>query len=75
MARGQHLGDGSAQPAQDGVVLDRDDPAGAATAMGFVPMSRVRPRVGATSGDVLLMVMPMKPRADARIAYQPAMPK
>ena len=30
MARGQHLGDGSAQPAQDGVVLDRDDPAGAA---------------------------------------------
>ncbi len=50
-------------------------PAGAATAMGFVPRSRSRDRVGATSGDALVSVIPMKPRDAARIEYQPAIPK
>ena len=49
-------------------------PAGAATAIGFVPSIETRARVGATSGDVLLRLIPIIPAAAARSAYQPAIP-
>ena len=49
-------------------------PAGAATAMGLVPSSGTRLRVGATSGELLVMLTPISPCSAARSAYQPAMP-
>ena len=42
--------------------------------MGFVPSIGTRPRVGATSGELLVRLMPIIPAAAARSAYQPAMP-
>ena len=50
-------------------------PAGAAIAIGFVPISGWRARVGATSGEVFDSAMPIMPAAAARSAYQPAIPK
>ena len=49
-------------------------PAGAAIAIGFVPMSGSIARVGATTGDVLVRLIPMSPASAARSAYQPAIP-
>jgi hypothetical protein len=49
-------------------------PAGAAIAIGFVPISGWRARVGATSGDVFESEMPIIPSWAARSAYQPAIP-
>ena len=53
---------------------DPNRPAGAASAMGLVPISGCRARVGATSGDVFESEIPMSPAAAARRAYQPAIP-
>ena len=50
-------------------------PAGAAIAIGFVPMSGWRARVGATSGDVFESATPIIPASATRSAYQPAIPK
>ena len=49
-------------------------PAGAAIAIGFVPISGCRARVGATSGEVFESEIPIMPAAAARSAYQPAIP-
>ena len=49
-------------------------PAGAASAMGFVPIIGLSARVGATRGELLVNDMPIIPAAAARSAYQPAMP-
>ena len=49
-------------------------PAGAARAIGFVPISGWRARVGATSGEVFDSEMPIRPASAARSAYQPAIP-
>ena len=49
-------------------------PAGAATAIGFVPSIGCRARVGATSGDEFVRLMPIRPASAARMAYQPAIP-
>ena len=50
------------------------DPAGDATAIGFVPMSGSFARVGATSGEEFVKLKPIIPSPAARRAYQPAMP-
>ena len=62
-----------------GFVYSVDDivwwrPAGAATAMGLVPIIGMRARVGATSGELLVRLSPIMPASAARSAYQPAMP-
>ena len=49
-------------------------PAGAAMAIGLVPRSARRARVGATSGEALVTEKPIIPAAAARSAYQPAIP-
>ena len=49
-------------------------PAGAAMAIGLVPISGRIARVGATSGELLVNDRPIIPAAAARSAYQPAMP-
>ncbi len=50
-------------------------PAGAAIAMGFVPISGRRARLGATNGEVFDRAIPIIPASAARSAYHPAMPK
>ena len=50
-------------------------PAGAAMAMGLVPIMASRALVGATTGEVLVMLRPIMPASAARMEYQPAMPK
>ena len=49
-------------------------PAGDAIAIGFVPMSPWRERVGATEPVVLVIEMPIIPASAARSAYHPAIP-
>ncbi len=49
-------------------------PAGAAMAIGFVPMSPTLERVGATIPVVFVIEIPIIPAAAACSAYHPAMP-
>src|SRR4051794_26513939 len=50
-------------------------PAGAAMAIGFVPMSPTLERVGATIPVVFVIEIPIIPAAAACNAYHPAIPK
>ncbi len=50
-------------------------PAGEAKAIGFVPNIGTLERVGATSGEELVIDIPIMPASAARIAYQPAIPQ
>ena len=47
---------------------------GAAYANGLLPIAAARPPVGATSGHVLDIERPTKPRSAAIMAYWPAAP-
>jgi hypothetical protein len=47
---------------------------GEATVMGFVPRAAFFPRVGATSGEVLVADIPIKPASTALSEYHPAIP-